>query len=148
MFQFLPCRLALDAHISFRFLSSLCSPFNPITAPSLIKHWRDCLKGAPRQLYANLILTAGPDPSKHVRCPDLDLLSLGTPGNVCADRAIGLAQVIIIQLCYVGDRTGGEPFVQAISSWEGERTLLKDVEMRTFLQQQGSVAQVLNAKGE
>ena len=45
---------------------NLIFPFNPITTPSLVKHWRDCLKKAPRELYTALTLTAGPSPSSHV----------------------------------------------------------------------------------
>lgn len=48
-------------------VASFASPFNPITTPSLMKHWRDCCKNAPRELYMNLILTAGPTPAQHVR---------------------------------------------------------------------------------
>ena len=46
---------------------NLIFPFNTVTAPSLLKHWRDCLKNAPRGLYTAVILTAGPTPSRHVR---------------------------------------------------------------------------------
>lgn len=85
-----------------------------------MKHWRDCCKGAPRELYMNLILTAGPTPAQHV---------------------------VVIQLCYVGPRSEGDQFLQNIMSWEGEVCLLKDVETRTFMTQQDSVVQILSAQG-
>ncbi|KAK0568044.1 hypothetical protein OC861_002360 [Tilletia horrida] len=103
------------------FSGNLIFPFNPITAPSLIKHWRDCLKGVlPREMYTNLILVAGPNPSAHV---------------------------IMIQICLLQSAAEGETFVQAIASWTGERMLLKDVEERPFLAQQDGVAQVLKGGG-
>ncbi|SPC67857.1 uncharacterized protein UHOD_06969 [Ustilago sp. UG-2017b] len=96
---------------------NLIYPLNPATASSLIRHWRDCLKaGLPRNLYTNLILTAGPSKTSHV---------------------------IVIQVCYLGPKSDGEALVQAISSWTGERLLLKDVEERSFLSQQDGVAKVL-----
>lgn len=61
-------------------------------------------------------MTAGPDSSSHV---------------------------IVIQICYLGSKNAGEAIVQAISSWAGERILLKDVEERSFLAQQDGVAKVL-----
>ena len=96
---------------------NLIYPLNPATASSLIRHWRDCLKaGLPRNFYTNLILTAGPSKTSHV---------------------------IVIQVCYLGPKSDGEALVQAISSWNGERLLLKDVEERSFLSQQDGVAKVL-----
>ncbi|CDS01566.1 hypothetical protein [Sporisorium scitamineum] len=96
---------------------NLIYPLNPATASSLIRHWRDCLKaGLPRNFYTNLILTAGPSKTSHV---------------------------IVIQVCYLGPKSYGEALVQAISSWTGERLLLKDVEERSFLSQQDGVAKVL-----
>ncbi|KAN0062702.1 hypothetical protein ACQY0O_004897 [Thecaphora frezii] len=96
---------------------NLIYPLNPATASSLIRHWRDCLKaGLPNAFYSNLILTAGPSKTSHV---------------------------IVIQICFLGPKSEGEALVQAISSWSGERTLLKDVEERSFLNQQDGVAQVL-----
>jgi hypothetical protein len=107
------------------YAGNLIYPFNPATAPSLIRHWRDCLKGTgeqiPQALYSNLILTAGP------------------PGNTAEN-------VIVIQVCYLGTASSegaGHSFVQAINSWTGERVLLKDVSEKTFLSQQDGVAQVL-----
>ncbi|KAI3492980.1 hypothetical protein L1887_42355 [Cichorium endivia] len=95
---------------------NLIYPLNPATAGSLIRHWRDCLKaGLPRKFYTNLILTAGPSKTSHV---------------------------IVIQVCYLGPKSDGEALVQAISSWTGERLLLKDVEERSFLSQQDGVAKV------
>lgn len=84
------------------YAGNLIYPFNPATAPSLIRHWRDCLKGTgestPRELYSNLILTAGP--------PD-----------ETAER-----HVIVIQVCYLGTSASdeiGPSFVQAMGSWSG-----------------------------
>jgi len=96
------------------------SRFRKATAPSLIKHFRDCVKGAPRELYANVLLTAGPE--------DKDSL-------------------VVIQMCYVGPKEKGQEYLAAISSWDGEQCLLNEVDEKTFLNQQDSVAQVLRAKG-
>jgi hypothetical protein len=94
----------------------LLSPFNPLTSPSLIQHVRDCIKGAPRELYCNIILTAGP---------------------------IALAGVVIIQMCYVGSQAQGAEYLSAIGSWNEERCLFKDVRERSFIEQQDSIANVL-----
>ncbi|KAJ7821530.1 hypothetical protein B0H14DRAFT_2830945 [Mycena olivaceomarginata] len=74
--------------------------------PSLIRHFRDCVKGAPRELYANVLLTAGPE---------------------------GKDSLIV-------------EYLQALSSWNGERCLLNEVHEKSFLHQQDSVAQVLRGK--
>lgn len=99
----------------------MCSRFHRATAPSLIKHFRDCIKGAPRELYANVLLTAGP-----------------------ADKD----SLVVIQMCYVGPKEKGIEFLQAISSWDGERCLLNEVNEKSFLNQQDSVAQVLRGKSK
>ncbi|KDQ56289.1 hypothetical protein JAAARDRAFT_36463 [Jaapia argillacea MUCL 33604] len=101
------------------FAGNLIYRFHRATAPSLIKHFRDCVKGAPRELYANVLLTAGP--------ADQDSL-------------------VVIQICYVGPKEQGQVFLEAISSWDGERCLLNEVNEKAFLDQQDSVAQVLRAK--
>lgn len=54
----------------------------------------------------------------------------------------------MIQICYLGNQGEGEKFLQSIMSWDGERCLLKDVETRTFLEQQDSVKQVLGVQCE
>ncbi|KAH8828095.1 hypothetical protein DL96DRAFT_1463438 [Flagelloscypha sp. PMI_526] len=94
--------------------------FNRATTPSLIKHFRDCVKSAPRQLYANVLLTAGPQ---------------------------GKYSLVVIQLCYLGMRQqGGQEWKDMICSWDGEPCLLDDVSEKSFLHQQDSVAQVLRGK--
>ncbi|KAJ8509300.1 hypothetical protein ONZ45_g8515 [Pleurotus djamor] len=101
------------------FAGNLIYRFNQATAPSLIKHFRDCIKGAPRELYANIILTAGP------------------PGQ---------DSLVVIQMCYIGPKEQGQEFLSAISSWDGERCLLNEVDEKSFLHQQDSVAQVLRGR--
>ena len=96
------------------------SKFYQSTAPSLIKHFRDCVKQAPRELYANVILTAGPANED---------------------------SLVVIQMCYIGPKEKGLEYLQAISSWDGE-CLLNEVNEKAFLNQQDSVAQVLRAKGQ
>lgn len=91
-------------------------PFDKSTAPSLLRHVRDCVKGASRDLYANIILTAGPR--------DLDA-------------------IIVIQLCYLGSRVEGDMYVQAIASWDGGRCLFQDFSERSFDRQQDAVKEVL-----
>jgi hypothetical protein len=100
-------------------LSSVSSTFRKSTAPSLIKHFRDCIKGAPRELYANAILTAGPR---------------------------GEDSVIAIQMCYVGGSEKGREYLNALSAWNGDACLLCDFSEKSFLSQQDSVAQVLRGK--
>jgi hypothetical protein len=95
------------------------SRFHRATAPSLIRHFRDCVKQAPRELYANVLLTAGP--------ADQDSL-------------------VVIQICYVGPKEKGLEYLQAISNWDGETYLLNEVNEKAFLNQQDSVAQILRAK--
>lgn len=109
------------------YAGNLIYPFNKATAPSLLRHWRDCLKGTggsiPRELYSNLILTAGP--------PDASA-----------------EHVIVIQICYLGTGSTeeiGHNFVQAINSWTGERVLLKDISEKSMLTQQDGVAKVLKS---
>ncbi|KDR75581.1 hypothetical protein GALMADRAFT_248067 [Galerina marginata CBS 339.88] len=101
------------------FAGNLIYRFNKATAPSLIKHFRDCVKGAPRELYANILLTAGP---------------------------AGKDSLMVVQMCYIGSREKGHEYLSAISSWDGERCLLNEVDEKSFLHQQDSVAQVLRGK--
>lgn len=101
------------------FAGNLIYRFNKATAPSLLKHYRDCVKGAPRELYANVLLTAGPQ---------------------------GKDSLVVIQMCYIGPREKGQEFLTALSSWTGERCLLNEVDEKSFLHQQDSVAQVLRGK--
>ncbi|RDX48626.1 hypothetical protein OH76DRAFT_643868 [Lentinus brumalis] len=101
------------------FAGNIIYRFHRATAASLIKHFRDCIKGAPRELYANLLLTAGP---------------------------ANQDSLVVIQMCYVGPKEKGLEFLQAISSWDGERCLLNEVNEKSFLNQQDSVAQVLRGK--
>lgn len=101
------------------FAGNLIYRFHRATAPSLIKHFRDCIKGAPRELYANVLLTAGP-----------------------ADKD----SLVVIQMCYLGPKEQGAAYLQAISSWDGERCLLNEVNEKSFLYQQDSIAQILRGK--
>ena len=50
-------------------------------------------------------------------------------------------------MCYVGPKAKGMEYLQAISSWDGERCLLNEVNEKSFLNQQDSIAQVLRGKG-
>ncbi|KZT72357.1 hypothetical protein DAEQUDRAFT_32334 [Daedalea quercina L-15889] len=102
------------------FAGNLIYRFHRATAASLIKHVRDCIKGAPRELYANVLLTAGP-----------------------ADKD----SLVVVQMCYVGPKEQGMEFLNAISSWDGERCLLNEVNEKSYLAQQDSVAQILRGKG-
>ncbi|KAF7295948.1 FAD-binding PCMH-type domain-containing protein [Mycena kentingensis (nom. inval.)] len=101
------------------FAGNLLYRFDCATAPSLIKHFRDCVKGAPRELYANVLLTAGPE---------------------------GKDSLIVVQMCYIGPKEKGQEYLLAISSWDGEKCLLNEVNEKSFLHQQDSVAQVLRGK--
>ncbi|GAV99301.1 fad fmn-containing dehydrogenase [Lentinula edodes] len=101
------------------FAGNLIYRFHKATAASLIKHFRDCIKNAPRELYANVLLTAGPK---------------------------GKDSLIVIQMCYVGSREKGQEYLAALASWDGEKSLLNEVNEKSFLHQQDSVAQVLRGK--
>ncbi|KAF8588838.1 hypothetical protein K439DRAFT_537159 [Ramaria rubella] len=100
------------------FAGNLLYKFRRSTAASLIKHFRDCVKNVPRELYANVILTAGPD------------------GDA----------LLVIQICYLGCQEQGVEFLQAITSWDGEQCLLNEVSEKSFLNQQDSLAQLINGK--
>ena len=77
---------------------------------------RDCIKGSPRTLYTNIIMTAGP------------------PGSPA---------IVVFQLCFSGPRSEGDAYIQTISSWEGGRCLFQDFSERTFERQQVAVEEVL-----
>ena len=81
-----------------------------------MRHVRDCVKGSPKSLYTNMILTAGPP---------------------------GAPAIIVIQLCCAGTRSEGDTHVQAISSWEGGRCMFQDFSERTYQRQQVAVEDVL-----
>lgn len=49
-------------------------------------------------------------------------------------------------MCYVGPKEKGQEYLNAISSWDGERPLLNEVNEKSYLNQQDSVAQVLRGK--
>ncbi|KAJ3796222.1 hypothetical protein GGU11DRAFT_154862 [Lentinula aff. detonsa] len=101
------------------FAGNLIYRFHKATAASLIKHFRDCIKNAPRELYANVLLTAGP---------------------------AGKDSLVVVQMCYVGSREKGQEYLAALASWDGEKCLLNEVNEKSFLHQQDSVAQVLRGK--
>jgi len=46
----------------------------------------------------------------------------------------------------MGPKQDGQEYLQALSSWDGERCLLNEVDENSFLRQQDSVAQVLRGK--
>lgn len=98
------------------YAGNLIYRFHVATAPSLLKHFRDCVKGAPRELYANVLLTSGP---------------------------AGKDSLVVIQLCYMGLEQVGKEFADAIASWEGEDCLLSEICEKRFVDHQESVAQVL-----
>ena len=58
-----------------------------------------------------------------------------------------LDSLVVIQFCYLGPREQGLPYLQAISSWDGEKCLLNEVNEKSFLYQQDSIAQILRGKG-
>lgn len=114
--------LSQSVYLHAIYVTTVCSPFNPATTPSLLKHWRDCLKMAPRELYTNFTLTAGPSERGHV---------------------------VVIQFSWCGRKVQeGEAILQTMLSWDGERCLLKDVEVRPYKHQQENVTQILSSKGE
>ena len=55
--------------------------------------------------------------------------------------------LVVIQMCYAGPKEKGMEYLQAISSWDGERCLLNEVNEKSYLNQQDSVAQVLRGRG-
>ncbi|KAH9983185.1 hypothetical protein BJV77DRAFT_966954 [Russula vinacea] len=89
------------------------------TAPSLLRHFRDCVKGASRELYANVLLIAG-------------------PANEYS--------LVVIHMCYAGPKEQGVKYLQAFSSWDGGPCLLNEVQEKTFLNQMDSVTQLLRGK--
>ena len=59
----------------------------------------------------------------------------------------GKDSLVVIQMCYIGPKEKGQEYLAAISSWDGEKCLLNEVDEKGFLYQQDSVAQVLRGKG-
>lgn len=55
---------------------------------------------------------------------------------------------MVVQMCYVGPKEQGMEFLNAIASWDGERCLLNEVNEKSYLAQQDSVAQILRGKGK
>ncbi|WWD18528.1 hypothetical protein CI109_102981 [Kwoniella shandongensis] len=90
--------------------------FDHNSTPSLLRHVRDCVKGSPRTVYTNIIMTAGPP---------------------------GAPAIVVFQLCFSGSRAEGDNYIQAISSWEGGRSLFQDFSERRFERQQLAVEEVL-----
>jgi len=101
------------------FAGNLVYNFRPTTAPLLFKHIRDCSKGAPPELYINVLLTAGPKPEQ---------------------------AILIVQMCFIGNKVKGTPFLQALLSCDVEKVLLNEVAEKSFLNQQKSVAKVLRGE--
>ncbi|KAI0000320.1 hypothetical protein BJV77DRAFT_382225 [Russula vinacea] len=101
------------------FAGNLIYRFHSATAPSLLRHFRDCVKGASRELYANVLLIAG-------------------PANEYS--------LVVIHMCYAGPKEQGVKYLQAFSSWDGGPCLLNEVQEKTFLNQMDSVTQLLRGK--
>ena len=80
------------------------SCFHHATAPSLLWHFHDYVKGTPCELYANVLLTAGP-----------------------ADKD----SLVVIQMCYIGLKEQGLEYLQALSSWTDKCCLLNDMHKKT-----------------
>lgn len=95
---------------------TIFSMFDRQTSPSLMRHVRDCIKGASRDVYTNMIMTAGPP---------------------------GAPAIVVIQLCFLGSRAEGDKYIQAIGSWDGGRPLLQEFSERTFERQQVAIEEVL-----
>lgn len=55
---------------------------------------------------------------------------------------------MVVQMCFVGPKERGMEFLNAIASWDGERCLLNEVNEKSYLAQQDSVAQILRGKGK
>ncbi|WRT67877.1 uncharacterized protein IL334_004851 [Kwoniella shivajii] len=98
------------------FAGNLIYLFDRDKTPSLLRHVRDCIKGSPRTVYTNIIMTAGPP---------------------------GAPAIVILQLCFSGSRAEGEMYIQAISAWEGGRSMFQDFSERTFERQQGAIEEIL-----
>ncbi|EIW73493.1 hypothetical protein TREMEDRAFT_73082 [Tremella mesenterica DSM 1558] len=98
------------------YAGNLIYAFDRQTTPDLLRHLRDCIKGAPRTVYCNIIITAGPTDN---------------------------SSIVAIQLCFSGSRSEGEVFVQAISSWDGGQSIFRDFSERTFERQQVAVEEIL-----
>ncbi|KZS87600.1 hypothetical protein SISNIDRAFT_460776, partial [Sistotremastrum niveocremeum HHB9708] len=101
------------------FAGNLVYTFRPSTAGSLLRHIRDVVKSAPPTLYTNTLFTAGPE---------------------------GASPIIAIQMCFIGSQAEGQEWLDVISSWDGERCLLNEVQEKSFVGQQGSVERMLRAR--
>jgi hypothetical protein len=105
----------LEISVSSLFISN----YRPSTATSLIKHIRECVKHAPRELYVMVLMTAGP------------------PGQ---------GSIIAVQMCFAGSREKGNEFHDMIRGWDdGSGCLMNDVGTKLYLMQSGSVERLLRA---
>ena len=55
----------------------------------------------------------------------------------------GAPAIVVIQLCFSGNRTEGESYIQAISSWDGGRCMFQDFSERSYLRQQVAIEEVV-----
>lgn len=67
-------------------------------------------------MYTNIIMTAGPPQAP---------------------------AIVVIQLCFSGNRAEGDTYVQAIGSWAEDKCLFQDFSERSFQRQQVAVEEVL-----
>jgi hypothetical protein len=79
------------------FAGNLIFRFHRATAPGLIRHYRDCIKGVPREMYANVLLTTGP---------------------------AGQDGLVVLQMCYLGSREKGDEFMQVRAPAHRHRLIL------------------------
>ena len=85
-----------------------------------------------------MILTAGPEGGGDTRDMEGMVGGKGKGGG-----GSGGGSVVVIQVCWNGLREEGDEWVRALGAWRGETLLFKDVEERSFMQQQDSIANVL-----
>lgn len=104
-----PLRRSLSANIIY--------PFNIETTPALLRHWRDSLVDAPRELYSNFVLAAGP------KAPH--------------------GAIAIIQISHLGSHDTGMPIIQQLTAFADEKYLLKDIDEISYLRQQELVEGIL-----
>ena len=100
--------------VSVVFSGNIIYPFDRATAPSLFQHFRDTVADAPKQLYANMILTAGPEGGGSSR--DMEGMVGGKGKGAGGSRG---GAVVVIQICWNGGREEGNEWVRALCAWQG-----------------------------
>lgn len=99
------------------FSANVIYPFDRESGADLIRHWRDIFHDAPKELYSNFVIAAGPQ----------------APSGTVA----------ILQICHLGSHDVGMTYYQRMSAFAGAKYHFKDCDEISYLRQQALVEAVL-----